>query len=117
MRFDAGARQVPREKRMPTRDHRESQIKVLLLLDAVLARTGLDVQTLREMIAAGSFPRASEVEGREVWSDPEVCSWCVTRGRPLPAKRQAALDRLIDALAEDAVTEYVRTSSAKRETQ
>jgi predicted DNA-binding transcriptional regulator AlpA len=117
MRFDAGARQVPQEKRMPTRAHREKQIKVLLRLDAVLERTGIDAQTLREMIAAGSFPRATEAEGREVWSDQEVRAWCVTRGRPLPAKRQAALDRLIDVLAADAVSAYSRTSSAKRETQ
>ncbi|MGN6227117.1 MAG: helix-turn-helix transcriptional regulator [Dyella sp.] len=89
----------------------------MLQLEATLERTGMDAQTLREVIAAGDFPAAIELDGCEVWDEEAVRTWCDARGRPPAAKRQASMDRLIDAIAADAVSEYTRTSNARRETQ
>lgn len=102
---------------MASDGRRAVKVRPVLQLEATLQRTGMDAQTLREVIAAGDFPEAIELDGRWVWDEEAVRTWCDARGRPLAAKRQAAMDRLIDAIAADAVSEYTRASNTRREIQ
>lgn len=106
MRLDAGTSQVPREELMPRRGPRELKIRVVLRLDAVLERTGMGVERLREAIASDGFPSATELNGREVWDMDAVNTWCRDRGTPLPVKYQAALDRFANSIAHELVREY-----------
>ena len=94
---------------MPKSGPSKLRVRPVLQLEATLERIGMNAQSLREVIAVGDFPAAIELDGREAWDEEAVRTWCDDRGRPPAAKRQASMDRLIDALAADAVSEYIRT--------
>lgn len=84
---------------------------VVMGLDVVADRVGLDPSTITARIAAGTFPKPMHVDGRPVWTQSDINQWISANtaigGKTLIELTPAHL-KLIDALAELVVAEYRR---------
>jgi prophage regulatory protein len=96
---------------------------VVMALDAVSARVGLDQASIDAGIAAGTFPRPMMVGGHPTWVVAEVEQWISTRiteGDETLRAAQArilhrpAAQRLVDAFAKEAVEEYLAVPRASK---